>query len=257
MSQYPSRAEFLAARDAAMARVTAGYQGVDATDPQTPSGHAEGIRTSTWLTSDYRKNYRSDAMDITPNDVVECLVKAGVEQWVLMGLHGYVGYLPMPRATQDVDVMVAIEEKEKAVGAIQSGWPKLQAKELSVVVRFADPADCFADGSPKVVVDIMLALEPFYETILNHHVVIDPKTGHRHPSIEAAIVSKYSAMVSPNRKLAKKSIDAGDLRVLIEANLASIDQDKLFALACEVWPGADADMKDIFHRAVNDLPFEV
>lgn len=257
MSQYQSRAEFLAARDAAMAKVTAGYKGVDATDPQTPSGHAEGIRTSTWLTSDYRKNYRSDAMDITPDDVVECLVDAGVEQWVLMGLHGYVGYLPMPRATQDVDVMVAIHEKDKAMSAVQAKWPKLETQELSVVVRFADPADCFADGSPKVVIDIMLAVEPFYQTILENHVVIDAQTGHRHPTIEAAVVSKYSAMVSPNRKLAKKSIDAGDLRNLIEANLNVINQDTLFALAAEVWDGADTDMKEVFHQAVNDLPFEV
>lgn len=257
MSQYPSRAEFLAARDAAMAKVTAGYQGVDATDPQTPSGHAEGIRTSTWLTSDYRKNYRSDAMDITPSDVVECLVKAGVEQWVLMGLHGYVGYLPMPRATQDVDVMVAIEEKEKAVGAVSARWPTLVVSELSVVIRFKDPLDCFSDGRPKPVIDIMLPVEPFYQTILEKHFRVDQATGHRLPTMEAAIVSKYAAMISPNREMSKKQFDGGDLRRIVKANLASIDQDKLFALAGEVWPGADADMKDIFHRAVNDLPFEV
>ncbi|KAA1261829.1 hypothetical protein LF1_43890 [Rubripirellula obstinata] len=257
MTQYQSRAEFLAARDAAMAKVTAGYKGVDATDPQTPSGHAEGIRTSTWLTSDYRKNYRSDALDITPDDVVGCLVDAGVEQWVLMGLHGYVGYLPMPRATQDVDVMVAIHEKDKAIAAVSARWASLIVSELSVVARFKDPADCFSDGRPKPVIDIMLPVEPFYQTILAKHVRVDEVTGHRLPTVEAAIVSKYAAMISPNREISKKGFDGGDLRRIVKANLDSINQDALFALAAEVWDGADADMKDIFHRAVNDLPFEV
>ncbi len=49
-------------------------------------------------------------MDIAPQDVIDVLVAAGVKNWVLMGLHGYVGYLPSPRATQDVDVLVPHEE---------------------------------------------------------------------------------------------------------------------------------------------------
>ena len=61
-------------------------------------------------------------MDITPQDVAQCLVTAGVKNWVLMGLHGYVGYMPQPRATQDVDVMVPYSQKKRAVKAILNQW---------------------------------------------------------------------------------------------------------------------------------------
>lgn len=64
------------------------------------SGHAYGIGVSTRLTSYYRQTHRKQAVDVTRSEVIDCLVEAGVKNWVLMGLHGYVGYLPMPRATQ-------------------------------------------------------------------------------------------------------------------------------------------------------------
>ena len=104
--------EFIAARNAAMARYT-GWIGHDAMDPTGPSGHAYGLAVSTRLTSYYRTTHRKGAMDITPQQVIDCLVAANVKEWVLMGLHGYVGYLPMPRATQDVDVMVPFSQREK------------------------------------------------------------------------------------------------------------------------------------------------
>ena len=54
--------EFLAARHAAMLAATAGYAGVDETDPKNPSGHDYGIRVSSKLTSDYRKRLRSGSV---------------------------------------------------------------------------------------------------------------------------------------------------------------------------------------------------
>lgn len=51
-------------------------------------------------------------MDITPQQVIDVFNAAGVKSWVLMGLHGYVGYMPQPRATQDVDVMVRHSERK-------------------------------------------------------------------------------------------------------------------------------------------------
>ena len=88
--------DYLQRRRQAVAKNT-GFVGVDATDPKCPSGHAYGIRKSTWLTSSFREVHRKDAMDITPQDVIDVLNEAGVNDWVLMGLHGYVGYLPQPR----------------------------------------------------------------------------------------------------------------------------------------------------------------
>src|SRR5688572_8100512 len=103
--------EHLERRRQAMVQYT-GMEGADALDPKGPSGHAAGVRTSTRLTRQYRQTHRKQAMDISPQDVIDVLVAAGVKNWVLMGLHGYVGYLPSPRATQDVDVLVPHDDRK-------------------------------------------------------------------------------------------------------------------------------------------------
>ena len=77
MSFETPDADYLAARDAA--QIGRGFEGVDATDPQAPSGHAYGIRVSTRLTSDYRQTHRRDAVDVKPQEVIDCLVEAGVK----------------------------------------------------------------------------------------------------------------------------------------------------------------------------------
>lgn len=194
-------------------------------------------------------------MDITPQEVVDCLVEAKVKNWVLMGLHGYVGYLPMPRATQDVDVMVPYSQKNKAVKAISSKWPTLEQRELSQVVRFMDPGDLDAKGNPKPIIDIMLPWSPFQETILKQHVTVDPETSIRLPVIEAAVVSKYAAVISPHRDLEKKEYDAGDLRRLIKTNHKDIDLQILQDLAGQVWEGGNVEILRFVDQALNDQPF--
>ena len=195
-------------------------------------------------------------MDITPQQVIDCLVDAGVKNWVLMGLHGYVGYLPMPRATQDVDVMVPYSQKKRAANAIATCWPELEKRELSQVIRFLDPADRDADGNPKPVVDLMLPWSPFQEKILSSHVQVDKSTGHRLPTIEAAIVSKYAAMISPHRSIEKKEYDAGDLRRLIKANHGSFDPAAIGALAADVWEGGAEEIARFTEQALSDQRFE-
>ena len=106
--------------------------------------------------------------------------------------------------------------------------------ELSQVVRFHDPGDLDADGNSKPVIDIMLPWGKYQETILADHVLIDEATGDRIPTIEAAVVSKYAAFISPHRDIEKREYDAGDLRRLIKTNHAEIDQSVLQKLAGQV-----------------------
>lgn len=178
------------------------------------------------------------------------------QNWVLMGLHGYVGYLPMPRATQDVDVMVPDSQKTRATKAIAAKWPMLAMTELSQVVRFKDPGDLDADGQPKPVIDLMLPFGPYQVEILKHHVVVNAETGNRLPTIEAAIVSKYGAVVSPYRSFDKKQQDAVDLRRLIKANHQSIDRPRLVELASLVWDQGGEEIQRFIQRALNDQPFQ-
>ena len=232
-----------------------GFAGVDATNPKSPSGHAYGIRTSTRLTSDYRQTHRRTAVDVTPQEVMDCIEAAAVSNWVLMGLHGYVGYMPMPRATQEVDIMVPYSQKKKASKAIAARWPMLQMRELSQVVRFMDPNDLDADGKPKPVIDLMLPWSEFQKTILLHHVLVDPASGNRIPTVVAAIVSKYAAVVSPHRAWMDKQQDSIDMRRIMKANDRKIDREALSSLANQVWDGGGEEIKQFLELALRDQPF--
>ena len=232
---------------------TAGFAGVDQTDPQTPIGHNEGLRKSAFLTSDYRTRTGRGCVDVTPQQVMACLQDAGVKNWILMGLHGLVGYLPMPRATQDVDVMVPYSEKKRAAKAIATAWPMLTKVELSQVVRFVDDTDRMPDGTSKPVIDLMLPWSPFQETILKDHVRVDPESGIRFPTIEAVLASKYAALVSPHRSRDKKEYDAGDFRRVVLADKAStIDTEALLILGDQVWQGGGEELVHFVELCRND-----
>ena len=246
--------EWYAWRSAAIARNGVPH-GLDIGDPQGAVGHEYGIRKSTWLIRSYRELHRRQAMDITPQQVIDVLVKAGVKKWVLMGLHGYVGYLADPRTTQDVDVMVAAGERKKAVKAISAAWPTLLVKQCDVVVRFLDPHDLNRQGDPKPVIDIMQPWSQFQQTILKEFVTIDPATKHRIPRLEAALVSKYAAMISPFRLLEKKEQDAVDFRRIVKANFDGIDHDALKQLADEVYDGGANEIEKFLDIAMSNRPF--
>jgi hypothetical protein len=221
-------------------------------DPQGAVGHAYGIRTTTRLIRNYRELHRKQAMDITPQPVIDVLVKAGVKKWVLMGLHGYSGYLADPRTTQDVDIMVAASERKKAVKAIQAAWPTLLVQHYSEVVRFRDPNDPDLQGNPKPTIDIMMPWAEFQQTILKDYVLIDEKTKHRIPRLEAALVAKYAAMVSITRSIEKKEYDAGDFRRMVRANYDHIDRESLRRLAAQVWSDGADDIEHFLDIAMSN-----
>lgn len=227
----------------------------DELSPQGPTGHARAIEVSTRLTSLFRAQVREHCMDITPQEVIDVLVSAKVKNWVLMGLHGYAGYLPEPRATQDVDVMVPKRERKKAVNAVHAAWPTLEVAEYPEVVRFKDPNDLDSDGRAKPVIDIMLPLAAFQQTILKEFVFIDPKTRHRLPRVEAALVGKYAPMVSLTRTQERKGYDASDFRRIVKANHEAIDRNKLHGLADEVYPGGGDEILTFLDLAMTDEPF--
>ena len=172
-----------------------------------------------------------------------------------MGLHGYVGYMPMPRAIQDVDIMVPYSQKDKAAKAIAERWPMLEKRSLSQVVRFMDPGDPDEVGNPKPVIVIMLPWSEFQKTILLDHVLIDPESGNRIPTVEAAIVSKYAALISPHRNIDKREYDAGDMRRIMKANSTRLHRDQLSSLAAQVWEGGGLEIVKYLELALADQPF--
>jgi hypothetical protein len=221
------------------------------------SAHGAGVEISTRLTRQFRRMYRRHSMDISPQDVIDVVVQAGVKHWVLMGLHGYAGYLPNPRATQDVDMLIPPSERRRAVNAIRQAWPSLTVREFPEVVRFFDPNDSGPDNQPRSVIDLMMPWGRFQETILKEYVITEPETRHRIATLEAALVSKYAAMISVYRERDRKEQDAVDFRRMVCTNYDRIQRDDLRRLADQVWDQGADEIERFLEIARSDRPFPV
>jgi hypothetical protein len=230
----------------------------DVGNPSKPVGHAAGVRIVSHITSDFRQTWRPRSMNVTVQQVVVAITQGGVKNWVLMGLYGYSGYLAQPRATQDVDIMVDHEESEAAVQALLSRWPELEVQDQSpVVIRFLDPGETHAGQAPQVVIDVMLPNDACQREILLTQVVVDPETGHRKPSLEAALASKYSAIVSPFRSWNRKQQDVVDFRSIVSPDHEGIDRKTAFQLGELIFEGGGDELLEFIQLAIDNKPFPV
>lgn len=186
--------------------------------------HAQSLAVSSALSEYYVPNL------ITPLEVIRVLNEAKV-RFMLLGAHGLAGWTREPRATKDVDVLVAARGQRKAVQALSAAFPYLQSEDHEVVTRFRDPET----GS--VLIDVMKPNQPLYRDGLKHTQAVASE-GDRYlvPSLEMALAMKFSAMISLTRSDDKKHFDAGDFIRMVKAN-PDIDLSKLHALGQLVYNG--------------------
>ena len=115
--------------------------------------HLQSLAISNALSRYYVKNF------ITPEAVVDVLNAAGV-RFMLAGAHAISGWTNEPRATDDVDVLVATRHVRAAVRALQKAYPRLELRDMPVVARFVDPR------TGKVVLDVMKPNQPLFRDAL-------------------------------------------------------------------------------------------
>jgi hypothetical protein len=75
--------------------------------------------------------------------------------------------------------------------------------------------------------------------------------------VEAAIASKYAAMISVFRDREKKEYDAGDFRRLVRANYGELKREDLRRLAGMIWEGGADEIDEFIETAVTDKPFSI
>ncbi|HBE67859.1 MAG TPA: hypothetical protein DDW52_06895 [Planctomycetaceae bacterium] len=225
--------------------------------PTRPVCHQRGIMTASQIVTGYREGHRKESLNVQPNEVVEVLERAGIKRWVLMGLYGYVGYLAMPRATQDVDILVDEDEIDAVIEAIVARWPTLQIDRQEVVVRFRDPGEIAITGEMMQVIDAMLPSNACYRAILDRHHRVDESTGHRIPVIEAACASKFAALVSPYREWERKQQDAVDLRSIMGPNAKTLEKALLQELGDLVYPDGGRELLEFLQLTIDKKPFPI
>src|ERR1700722_14827501 len=170
--------------------------------------------------------YLEDRM-ISPAQVISVLNEHGIS-FVLVGLHGYVSWLKEPRATMDVDVLVAARQVKKAVKVLLAAFPDLEAVDLEVVTRLK------RKDSDEVLIDVMKPIQAPHREIFKNSIIIQQKgQRYRIPTLEMALVMKFAPMVSLNRADEDKHQDAHDFILLVKNN-PEIDLEKLSRLAEDI-----------------------
>jgi hypothetical protein len=172
---------------------------------------------------------------IAPLDVITVLNGAGIN-FVLVGAYGLAGWTKKPRATEDVDVVVAARHHKKALKALLAAFPHLEADDHEVVTRLRDRE------TRDVAVDVMKPNQALYRETFKHAVSIrSGQQEYRIPSLEMALAMKFAPMISLTRDDAKKYMDAHDFIQMVRVN-PDIDLEKLSELGDLVYPGGGQEI---------------
>lgn len=165
--------------------------------------HQRYFRTSIALSRMQVKNV------ISPLDIIK-LLNANRISFVLVGAHGLAGWLRKPRATQDVDLVIAEKHLKKATRLLTTAYPQLEPVDFDVVIRLKDR------DTDDVLIDLLKPRDLYRQTFRNTHELTEGKQIYRVPSLEMALAMKFAAMISPNRADEKKDQDAHDFIVMVK-----------------------------------------
>jgi hypothetical protein len=197
--------------------------------------HVQSLMTSSALSELYVPNL------ITPLEVIRILNAARVK-FMLLGAHGLGGWMGKPRATEDVDVLIGARGHKKAVGALLTAYPHLQAEEHEVVTRLRDPE------TGTIVIDVMKPNQPLYRDALKFtHTVQSGGQTYQIPSLELALATKFAAMISLTRADRDKFQDVRDFMYIVDNN-PDIDLAKLHLLGQLVYNGSGDEVVEMVRK---------
>jgi Nucleotidyl transferase AbiEii toxin, Type IV TA system len=175
-------------------------------------------------------------------DVIRLLNRAKLS-FVLVGAYGLAGWRKESRATEDVDVVVAARQLRKAVQTLVRAYPNLEPVDLPAVIRLKDRE------TEAVLIDVIKPLQqPYREVFKNTQRETIKGQSYRVPTLEMALVMKFSAMTSSHRPVEDKYRDAHDF-VRMAKNNPEIDEGKMAQLASLIYPSGGKDVLEMVRKA--------
>jgi hypothetical protein len=185
---------------------------------------------------------------VSPHELALTFTESGID-YVLIGGH-ILGYFSgTPRATVDVDVIVATAHASRAIKAIQKKFPDLDLADLVENVRFSSKRKVEPFDSERI--DVVRASNPLFQAVLKKYTTEVRSKGLvvRLPTPEAAIALKFAAAISPYRAEESRPQDRVDL-VAILRRQSELRQDVLAELGDLIYPGGGKELV-LFVEAVK------
>jgi hypothetical protein len=199
--------------------------------------HERGLRKSAQLSGFQVDNA------IPPLDVIRVLNAAKIS-FVLVGAYGLAGWRKEARATEDVDVVVAARQVKRAVRVLCEAFPELESLDLDVVVRLR------RRGTEEVAIDVIKPIQqPYREAFKHTQPVQSGREKYRVPSLEMAILMKYSAMTSLIRAEEDIYQDAHDFILMVKNN-PELNKQKLAELGTLLYDDGRKDVLEMVRKAL-------
>ncbi|VAW42353.1 hypothetical protein MNBD_GAMMA01-1117 [hydrothermal vent metagenome] len=178
------------------------------------------------LLDSYKLSKQSISGVINPLEIIELFENIQLK-YILVGGHMLAYHTQNPRATVDVDFIIAQSDFNQAVALVQSNFPHLTINDKIQHVTFDDGHN---NNSERI--DLIRDDFPLFKQVLKLPDETSDKI--KIPSIEAAITLKFAACISPNRNNDDKLIDQADLIHLIKAT-AKLNKELIHSLAEEIY----------------------
>lgn len=197
--------------------------------------HAESIKLSSFLSKlpVIGREQKEDVKRMAPEELIPLLQKAGVD-FVLAGAHGIGGWMAEPRATQDVDFIIRVRDRQKATAALMAKYPHLELEKHPDVWRFK--------SGEQYLVDLILTRPPLFKRVIKEfRTTRIGKHEAKIPKLEAALAMKFASMTGHYRNVRRKTQDAVDFMSMLEVN-KGLNTDLLRELGELVYPGGGSDL---------------
>jgi hypothetical protein len=198
-------------------------------------GHINCLESSTALSSYYIPYFKA------PLDIIRILNEIGV-RFVLIGTHALGGWMNKPRATHDVDLLMAARGHKKAVGALLKAFPDLEAEDTK------DKTQLLHSDTRAVLIDVFKPNRPlFREALKQSHTVLAGDLEYRIPSVEMALTMRFAPLIDRDREQADRHQDAHDFICIIKAN-PEMDVKRLAMFGELVYNGGGKEIVELVRK---------
>jgi len=194
------------------------------------------------LLNSHKLSKQSIADVINPLEIVELFEESGLS-YVLIGGHMLAYYTNNPRATVDVDFIIAEGDFNNAIDIVSTRYSALLLNDKIYHVTF-DSIE--TDDFDPERIDLIKDGFPLFKRVLKSLAATKEKI--KIPNIEAAIALKFAASISPNRAEGDKLIDQADLINLIKTN-HKLNENTLLLLAECIYIGGGNELLQV----INDV----
>jgi hypothetical protein len=177
---------------------------------------------------------------LSPLDVIRVLNQHKIS-FVLVGTYGCAGWREA-RATEDIDVVIALRQVKKATGFLLKKFSFLEAEDQEVFVHLKDKE------SKRSLIDLVKPVSLHLHAVFKYTKTVELKNQtYRIPSCEMALVLKFAPLISPTRDYARKFQNAADFMIMAKRN-SDIDLDTLKKLGDLVYNGGGKEIVEMVRK---------